>query len=467
MSAALMLARDGHKVTLVERDSFVVGAPEDSPQWPRKGVPHFLQPHAFIPRGRRELIENLPDIYATLVSAGARDVDGRAKLPGEIRPEDADLQFMAVRRPLIEWALRRAVDEDPTIRVEANVQVTGLSVENEQVSAVHTDGSELACDLVVDALGRRSRTADWVAEATGNAQTDIDATESSDCGVVYYSRYYRIRPGFELPDGPWVLGPRGDLGYMGFATFPGDNGTFAVTLSVPTGFPEWHVLKDAAPFEACVSRIPALRLWVDPEGVEPLTDVMAMAGLNNTIRRCETISPIGLIPIGDAYCHTDPVVAYGLSFGLMHAVGLSQALRDHDDLGDACSAYAEATFPVLRERYDLSSALDDQRHRMWSGEPVDPTRRDGAYALFTLVAGGAVSAVDPEVFRLNARRTGLLDSTSVLDSNIDMQKHIEQVFHQMLETPRPPPGPTRDAMLEAANNTSELPEPGLSSSVRR
>ena len=61
-----------------------------------------------------------------------------------------------------------------------------------------------------------------------------------------------------------MLGPRGDLGYLGFATFPGDNGTFAVTLAVPTGEPEWRVLNDPVRFETAVASIPALRLWVDP-----------------------------------------------------------------------------------------------------------------------------------------------------------------------------------------------------------
>ncbi len=72
LSAALMLARDGHRVTLLERDAFEVGAPEDAPQWRRAGIPHFLQPHAFIPRGRVELKEHLPDVYAALIASRQR-----------------------------------------------------------------------------------------------------------------------------------------------------------------------------------------------------------------------------------------------------------------------------------------------------------------------------------------------------------------------------------------------------------
>ena len=109
-----------------------------------------------------------------------------------------------------------------------------------------------------------------------------------------------------------------------------------------------------------------------------------------------------------------------------------------------------ATTATIRERYDFATALDDQRYRMWSGESVDFRRHDGAYALFSVVAAGAVSMIDAKVFRVAMRRAGLLDSTSVLDDDCELQLHIEQVFATMLETPRPPPGPNRDDMLAAA-----------------
>ena len=61
------------------------------------------------------------------------------------------------------------------------------------------------------------------------------AEESSDCGVIYYTRYYQVHPRETLPDGPWLPTPRADLGYGLFSSFPGDNGTFAGVIAIGPG----------------------------------------------------------------------------------------------------------------------------------------------------------------------------------------------------------------------------------------
>jgi 2-polyprenyl-6-methoxyphenol hydroxylase-like FAD-dependent oxidoreductase len=432
LAAALHLARDGHDVTVIERDRLDASGPAiDSPSWDRRGIPHFLQPHAFIPRGRLELRDHLRDVYDDLLAAGAHDVESWRKLPGPIEPGDEELQYLGVRRPLLEWAFRRAVHRQPGIEVR---------------DAAIADRLPDDADLVVDALGRRSPTATWLA-AAGAPTTPV---ESSDCGVVYLCRYFRCLDGFDLPDGPWVLSPRGDLGYLGYATFPGDNRTFSALLAIPTGVSEWRGLTDEARWDAAVAAIPGLRQWVEPEGTEPITPVLPMAGLRNALRHHDVaIGPL-LAPIGDALGHTDPTLAHGLSFALVHARELAAALRAHADVGDAVGSYLEAVRPALRERYDLATGLDDQRHRMWLGEAVDPGRQDSAYELFSVVAASAAALADPEVFRVAVRRIGLLDSTAVLNDDIAMRNRIEAIFSELRSTPRPPPGPSRDEMVAIA-----------------
>lgn len=168
-----------------------------------------------------------------------------------------------------------------------------------------------------------------------------------------------------------------------------------------------------------------------------------MAGLRNSIRRYDPSWVRGFVPVGDARCHTDPVLAHGLAFSLIHAAGLAQALRDYSDDGDALAAFAAATESAVRERYDLATALDEQRHRMWMGGRVDMTHHDGDYALFSTVAAGSAAMVDPDIFRAFVRRIGLLDSTTVLDDDIELQLRIEQIIEEQAGASKPPTGPSR------------------------
>jgi 2-polyprenyl-6-methoxyphenol hydroxylase-like FAD-dependent oxidoreductase len=444
LGTALLLARDGHRVTLIDRDDLGAGdSAQRSPEWARSGVPQFLQPHGFIPRGRSELRRHLPDVYEALLAAGASEVDTRPKLGGVITDADEELQYLAVRRPLIEWALRRAAAAEPGLTIAAGRHADGLLVDGKRVIGARIDGVASPADLVVDAMGRRTPCAQWLA-AEG---VDTEAPETSDCGVIYYSRYYRCRPGFTPPDGPWYLSPRGDLGYLAFSSFPGDNGTFASLLTVPTGAPEWKVLRHAEVYEAAVAQVPALASWADPNGVDPITAVMAMAGLRNGLRP-GSAAP-GLVAVGDAYGYTDPGLAHGLAFALVHAGHVAGALRSHGDVGDACDAYAAATAPAMRERYEYLTELDAQRSRMWRGDGVDFAHHDGDYALFTFLAGGVAAPTDPLLARVFLRRIGLLDSTRVLDDDLALQQRIEAAFAKAVKLPRPRPGPVREDMLAA------------------
>lgn len=430
LSTALLLARDGHRVTLIERDAVAIGDALDSPAWDRRGVPHFLQPHAVIPRGRLELQQELPDLYESLLAAGAHDVDTARKLSGPRQAGDEELQYLAVRRPLIEWALRRAVLDEPAIVVRGSTLV----------DAFHDDGA----DIVVDAMGRRTPTPGWFPDAAEPA--------TSDCGVVYLCRYYRQRSGFELPEGPWLVSPRGDLGYLGYATFPGDNGTFSALLAIPSGVAEWRGLAKEDRFERAVQTIPMLRQWVDPDGVEPITPVMPMAGLRNTMRSIDDASPF--VPIGDALAHTDPTLAHGLSFSLIHARELRRAMRDHRDTRDVLAAFADVVLPEARERYELATALDEQRHRAWLGEPVDFVRHDGgAYELFSIAGAGAAALADDTVLRASVRRSGLLDRTDVMDDDEPLLRRVDEVLAQLRARPRPAAGPPREEMVAIADGT--------------
>jgi FAD dependent oxidoreductase len=126
LSAAMMLAQDGHQVTVLETDSDGVpvtpGAAWQS--WRRKGVGQFRQPHNLFTRFRRVCDEELPGLTERLLAAGCVWVDPLESLPRGIsdlapRPGDEALQFVTGRRPVTE-SVTAAAAEGHVVMVPAD-----------------------------------------------------------------------------------------------------------------------------------------------------------------------------------------------------------------------------------------------------------------------------------------------------------------------------------------------------------
>ncbi len=435
LAAGLAVARAGHSAVVVERDRVTAqDEPEGAFDVVRKGIPHFQQPHTFLPRGRRVLRDLAPDVIATLLDAGAEEQDVAAKLSGPRQPGDDDLVYLWVRRPMIEWALRRAAAAEPGVRLIAGRQVSGLL---SGASGLRLDdGQEIAADVVVDALGRYRCPPGWPRASA----------KPSECGAIYYCRYFALAPGAEHGTGPWLLNPRGDLGYMGFNTFRGDNRTFAVIFLVPTADHDLRVLRDNDAWMAAARSISPLDVMTAPDHARPITDVLPMGGLANIDRTAGPGVP-GLIPVGDALCHTDPAFAYGLSFALVHAQALGRAGTTHTTPADLTEAYLADVGPEARERHTFALETDAARTLAWSGTPVDISHRDGCYPLFAFGAALAAAPHDDHVLRRTIGRIGLLDRVAVFDTDSDLHDRIERIYARL--TRPPSPGPPREELLRA------------------
>jgi 2-polyprenyl-6-methoxyphenol hydroxylase-like FAD-dependent oxidoreductase len=437
LATALAVARAGHDVVVVERDSVEAGQHAAAAFGvERRGIPHYFQPHAFLPRGRRLLAAWAPDVLDLLVGSGADPQDLAAKLLGPRQPGDEELVYLWVRRPVIEWGLRHAAAAEPTIEFRSGVRVTALLTgENgtARATGVATDDGEISADVVVDALGRYRCPPGWP-RAAG---------EPTDSGAVYYCRYFELADGVEHLDAP-ILNPRGDLGYMGFNTFRGDNRTFAVILLAPAADRALRALRHDAAWRAACSVIAPLDVMTSPEYGRPITDVMPMGGLMNVDRTGDP-KVSGIVAVGDAFCHTDPAFAYGLSFALAHAEALAEATSEAPDADALSERYRASAGPEARERHVLACEMDTARSARWSGEPLDLRRRDGCYPLFSFVGALAAAPHDDEVLRCTVRRIGLLDRTSVFDGDEHVHDRIEAILEEL--APPGSPGPPRDELL--------------------
>src|ERR671928_1600501 len=87
LAAALAVVRAGHSAVVLERDAVQPGGlPDSAFAVDRRGIPHYFQPHAFLPRGRRLLAEWAADVLDTLVEVGADPQDLALKLHGPREP---------------------------------------------------------------------------------------------------------------------------------------------------------------------------------------------------------------------------------------------------------------------------------------------------------------------------------------------------------------------------------------------
>jgi 2-polyprenyl-6-methoxyphenol hydroxylase-like FAD-dependent oxidoreductase len=180
LAAALAVARAGCDAIVLERDDVEAGPdPQAAFSDDRRGIPHYLQPHSFLPRGRRVLSAFAPDVLDQLIEAGAEPQDVAARLHGEREAGDEELVYLWVRRPVIEWALRRAATREPGVELRPRSRIAGLVLGDGPGIALE-GGETLRGDMVVDALGRYRTPGGWPRHAGRQA----------DCGALYYCRYF-------------------------------------------------------------------------------------------------------------------------------------------------------------------------------------------------------------------------------------------------------------------------------------
>jgi 2-polyprenyl-6-methoxyphenol hydroxylase-like FAD-dependent oxidoreductase len=409
MAAGMMLARDGCEVTVLERDGEAVPCSpgEAWRDWARRGVAQFRQPHFLQPGGGHILTTALPEVAQAMRDAEANAFDVIALLPPFIedrapRPGDERFVTLTARRPVIEYAVASAAQRHLDIR--RGVTVTGLVAGASaapgvpHVTGVRTaDGEELACDLVIDAMGRRSELPRWLA-ALGARPL---AEEAEDSGFTYYTRYFRS-PAGETP--AFITGPLTPFECFSLLTLPGDAGTWSVTVYISSRDQALKGLRHEANWAGLVGACP---LHAHLLNGEPVSEILAMSGIVDRCRRMVvngTPVATGILPVGDALCCTNPSLGRGMTMGLMHAAGTAEVVGEH--LGDPL-ALAAAHDRMSQDRivpwYQQTVRLDQARKRQLdasiAGTPTAPggvLTDDGGDGLAAIQSG---MLYDADVFR--------------------------------------------------------------------
>lgn len=445
--AAAMLARDGHKVTVLEADptSPPAVAADAWDKWPRTGVPQFHQAHNLFARFRAVADVELPGLTDQLLDAGCVWVDPLADMPPSIqdrtsRPDDDAFRFVTGRRPVLEAAITSYAANQPGVTFRRGVKVAGLIAGRFPISGapnvvgVRTaDGEELPADLVVDALGRNTPAPQWLAAigARPPAGTGLDR------GFTYYTRYFTglVRPQLRAPS-------LSAMGSFSIVTLRGDNDTWSVTLFAPTGDAPLKFFRDNETFSRVVGACPLHAHWI---GGTPISDVLATAGV---VDRCHRFvvdgEPVatGYVAVGDSWACTNPSAGRGMSVGIAHAQLLREVVADylHDPLTLAF-AWDELTEEQVAPFFWNQMRADEARYAemdaIRQGRPPAPP--DPHEAHFRLAA-----MADPDLFRAMLEIVTCL----ALPQTVMARPSIQAKLQALAPEPVPPmPGPDRDALL--------------------
>jgi len=371
LSTALLLARDGHQVTVVERDK--ASPPADPEQawsdWDRQGVNQFRMPHYMLPRWRQLMQTELPDVLDDLRKSGAVEPNPLEYLPprhsGGWRDGDERFATVTARRPVVESVLARAAQDEPDVSLRRGVAVRAVRTGTParagvpHVTGVVTDsGEQLSADLVVDASGRRSALPALLAGAGARPGTE----QREDCGFVYQTRHFRARPGGAAPQvtAPLVQNYAG----LTILTLPADNNTWAVAFVTSARDKELRALRNERAWAAALHTFPLAAHWAD---AEPISGVQVMAGIEDRIRRYvvdDAPTVTGVLPVADAWACTNPSLGRGSSIGLLHACALRDMLGASPP-GDPVALalrWAEVTRTEVEPWYQLT--VDYDRHRL-------------------------------------------------------------------------------------------------------
>jgi 2-polyprenyl-6-methoxyphenol hydroxylase-like FAD-dependent oxidoreductase len=410
--AARVLADFYDRVTVVDRDIL----PADPVN--RRGVPQGRMLHAALARCTQVLDELFPGFVDDLKATGVDSWDdgdlsklwlsagGHQAVRSGKAPNAPMVLFPS--RPLLEWDVRRRVQEISNVVFLEGHDVLGLTAtpERDRVTGARVvdraDDREktLTADLVVDATGRGSRTPVFLEQLGYGRPTEDELVVQ----LAYACQPLRIAPG-AVKEYMIVLFPKpGRPKMFGLTKYENNTWMFGVgTLAgaEPPSEPA-EMLQFAADF-APPHVLEAIRT------AEPLGEVVHHRVPSNRWRRYDKMrrTPEGLLVVGDAVCSFNPIYGQGMTVAAIEATVLRDCLR-HGDRGLA-RRFFRASAKTVRVAWQTAVGSDLNLPEVVGPRPIS-MRFTNAFLERVLTAVEA----DPVVAGQFMRVTAMVDPPSRL-----------------------------------------------------
>ena len=310
---AMLLARKGYKVLLVDRATF----PSDIPHG------HFIHRHGPRRLAQWGLIDRITATNCPAVTSSVIDLDDFPLVGTDLEVDGLALGYGPRRRVLDQILVDAAVEAGAELRLGFSVE--DFTTDGDRITGIRgrTHGGALSVEsasLVVGADGRRSRLARFV---------DAPEYESAPTAACWYFSYWSGVPA------------RGVEIYFrrNFAVF-----VFPTNDSLTGIFVGWPI-----------HRLPIVRADI---GAHFMASIDAIASLSERVRAGRREEPFkgatdmpnflrkpygpGWALVGDAGCHKDPILA----------LGVCDAFRDVDLVTDALDAGLSGRRPITDALHD-------------------------------------------------------------------------------------------------------------------
>jgi len=349
------------EVLIFERDHLPEG-----PEF-RSGAPQVRQFHTLLQSGLQQMKEWFPGLDQELIAAGAvpYDVIGDIHLRARNRwlpqfPSGSIL--LSCSRLLLESSIRRRLRQNPCIRFVEGVEVvglqsdeqkrrvTGVRIRNRRGGSAQQEADPIyEADLVVDALGRRAQTPEWLVEMGYPAPKESEV----DSFLGYVTRKYKRKP--STPMILIIATPPNDP--YGGLVFPEENDSMAVLIG---GFNKNYPPTDPEEFDAF---IPVLGPEFEEalRGAEPISQPSGYRGTSSRWRHYEQLErwPECFVVLGDAFCGFNPIYGQGMSVAAMSAVALARNVEhSHGNLDGVAKSTLREIGKITEGIWLLATSAD-------------------------------------------------------------------------------------------------------------
>ena len=341
MMAAEVLSRFFDEVIVLDKDTLPTAAEA------RMGAPQSAHVHALLAQGRRNLETLFPGLVADLIDRGV--VCSRAGLEfcvhdavGWQPRRDLGLTTLTMSRPLLETAVREHLARNPRVAIRQDTRVEGWTFDADRLTGVVADGETIAADFAIDACGRSGESLSWL-EAAGFGPVEETTLE---IGTGYASAIFKKPAGWVSSVDSMAIGGA-DPDTRGGFIFSVESQCWFASLTgrfdqQPSGDPEKFMAHAKA---LCV---PDLYDWISQgERISPIKVYKAPI---SRWRRYERLDrhPVGLLPLGDALAHVNPVFGQGMTLASAHAVSLFGVLAERAASGEGVQGAAKPYFERTR-----------------------------------------------------------------------------------------------------------------------